>query len=120
MNGNCYSLAELLAVGSVKFDNNRETEIYSFETNQWRRLQQFPYVRDNVYGMTAVYLKGNFYTFGGYSGGRLSTIARLDPIQGTFSTEVLKIDVCKENGQILEICVVLVTSTIQFFLENKF
>ena len=93
-------LADLLAVGSAIYDNNKETEIYSFKTNQWRRLQQFPYIptRDryelpSVFGLTAVYLKGNFYTFGGFAGGyvnniyrdnTLKTIARLDPIQGTF------------------------------------
>ena len=88
MNSISYFLAELLAVGSHAYDNNKETEIYSFETNQWRRLQQFPYGEGTyVYSMTAVYLKGYFYTFGGYSSGWLNNIARLDPIQGIFLLE---------------------------------
>ena len=95
MNSISYFLAELLAVGSHNYDNNKETEIYSFKTNQWRRLQQFPYIptRDryelpSVFGLTAVYLKGYFYTFGGNCINcmidRLNNIERLDPIQGTF------------------------------------
>ena len=83
-------LAELLAAGSTDYDNNKETEIYSFETNQWRQLQPFPYGSGPyLYGISAVYLKGYFYTFGGNSGNYLlDNIARLDPIQGTFLFEV--------------------------------
>ena len=102
LNASSYFLAELLAVGSGDYDNNQETEVYSFETNQWRRLQQFPYGSGSrISGISAVYLKGYFYTFGGYSTGSLNTIARLDPIQGTFSTEVLNVDFYKDNGQTL-------------------
>ena len=85
MNSISYFLAELLAVGSYRYDDNKETEIYSFGTNQWRRLQQFPYGSGSgMYGITAVYLKGYFYTFGGRSGGLMKTIGRLDPTQGIF------------------------------------
>ena len=88
MNSISYFLAELLAVGSYRYDDNKETEIYSFGTNQWRRLQQFPYGSGSgMYGITAVYLKGYFYTFGGKSGGDLNIIARLDPVQGNFLLE---------------------------------
>ena len=85
LKNNFLLLAELLAVGSYRYDDNKETEIYSFGTNQWRRLQQFPYGSgSSLQGMAAVYLKGYFYTFGGVSGGYLNNIARLDPIQGNF------------------------------------
>ena len=78
-------LAELLAAGSTFNDYNKETEMYSFETSQWRRLQQFPYGSGSyISGITAVFLKGYFYTFGGYSNAYLNNIARLDPVQGNF------------------------------------
>ena len=101
---NSFFLAELFAVGSHYYDHNKETEIYSFEDNRWRHLPRFPYGSgSDLYGITAVYLKGYFYTFGGYSSGDLNNIARLDPVQGTY---LLKIEFCKtykDNGQMLAI-----------------
>ena len=73
-----------MAVGSYSYDNNRETEIYTFKTNQWRSVQKFPYGSSYFYGISAVFVKGYFYTFGGYTGAYLNNIERLDPIQGKF------------------------------------